>query len=411
MAESAKRHEENSNIIKEIQASTDAAIRNQAASIKTLEIQIGQMSKVLQERGFGSLPSSIETNLRDQRGTRCGRNLILYDDILAIKRKDPGSFTLHCFIHNICFDKALVDLGASVSIMPFSTYTNLGLGILSHTRLTIVFIYDIQDLNTYNEYEQELNNDEAKRTDEPWLENGVPYQLCDHICKPYRFKNGRTQWPTCTSDIDGFYNGGELPGMVQVGSMTYFQDHRWYDELADRKLKNETLALKSKIEGSWGDATPGVLKFCKWLKSCFENFHKIEYKVLVKLQECWWKVNTYEIAPFTRMENYGRGSYANIKIEWTNNPYLDINRIFGRDYEASNVSCTQENQKDNRIPEPSNCKVRRFEMMKYSFNDDEEYITIKESEYLNHSKDSLDASQELLRLIDDGWVVTTPDNE
>ncbi|GKB57023.1 hypothetical protein Tco_0913209 [Tanacetum coccineum] len=45
MSESAKRHEENSNLIKEIQASTDAAIRNQGASIKTLEIQIGQISK------------------------------------------------------------------------------------------------------------------------------------------------------------------------------------------------------------------------------------------------------------------------------------------------------------------------------------------------------------------------------
>ncbi|GKD00446.1 hypothetical protein Tco_1170720 [Tanacetum coccineum] len=38
MSESAKRHEENSNLIKEIRASTDAAIRNQGASIKTLEI-------------------------------------------------------------------------------------------------------------------------------------------------------------------------------------------------------------------------------------------------------------------------------------------------------------------------------------------------------------------------------------
>ncbi|GJT92581.1 hypothetical protein Tco_1081426 [Tanacetum coccineum] len=66
MIESAKRHEENSNLIKEIRATTDAAIRNQGASIKTLEIQIGQMSKVLQERGFGSLPSSTETNPRDQ---------------------------------------------------------------------------------------------------------------------------------------------------------------------------------------------------------------------------------------------------------------------------------------------------------------------------------------------------------
>ncbi|GJR01475.1 hypothetical protein Tco_0524459 [Tanacetum coccineum] len=52
MAESAKRYEENSNIIKEILAYTDAAIRNQGASIKTLEIQFGQMSKVLQERGI-----------------------------------------------------------------------------------------------------------------------------------------------------------------------------------------------------------------------------------------------------------------------------------------------------------------------------------------------------------------------
>ncbi|GJU27158.1 zf-CCHC domain-containing protein [Tanacetum coccineum] len=75
MAESAKRHEENSNIIKEIQASTDAAIRNQGSSIKTLELQIRQMT--------------------------------------------------------------LVDLGASVSVMLFSTYTNLCLGVLSHTRLTI----------------------------------------------------------------------------------------------------------------------------------------------------------------------------------------------------------------------------------------------------------------------------------
>ncbi|GJX09776.1 hypothetical protein Tco_0199635 [Tanacetum coccineum] len=65
MSESAKRHEENSNLIKEIRASTDAAIRNQGASIKTLEIQIGQMSKVLQERGFGSLPSSTKANSRD----------------------------------------------------------------------------------------------------------------------------------------------------------------------------------------------------------------------------------------------------------------------------------------------------------------------------------------------------------
>ncbi|GKA78995.1 hypothetical protein Tco_0785532 [Tanacetum coccineum] len=134
--------------------------------------------------------------------------------------------------------------------------------------------------------------------------------------------------------------------MVRVGSMTYFQNHRWYDELADGKLKDETLALKDKIEGSWGDATLGVVKFCRWLKSCFENFHKLEYEVPIKLQERW--------------KQHRR---------------------------------TQENQghMGNPIPEPSNYKVRRFKMMKYSIDDDEEYITIEESEYLKHPKDSLDA--------------------
>ncbi|GJU62978.1 hypothetical protein Tco_0065051 [Tanacetum coccineum] len=66
MSELVKRYKENSNLNKEIRATTDAAIKNQGASIKTLEIQIGQMSKVLQERGFGILLGSTETNLRDQ---------------------------------------------------------------------------------------------------------------------------------------------------------------------------------------------------------------------------------------------------------------------------------------------------------------------------------------------------------
>ncbi|GJR10026.1 hypothetical protein Tco_0792678 [Tanacetum coccineum] len=199
MSESTKRHEENSNLIKEIQVATDAAIRNQGASIKTFEIQIGQMSKVLQERRFGSLPSSTETNLRDQLKSiyttieansysirRIGssqydvstrhNSTLLYksrqmtvpflsrldnhyceeeeegnygpkfveaygashiNDTIPQKEKDPGSFTLPCYINNVCFGNALVDLGASVSVMPLLTYLNLGLGELAHTKLTV----------------------------------------------------------------------------------------------------------------------------------------------------------------------------------------------------------------------------------------------------------------------------------
>ncbi|GKA75246.1 retrotransposon protein [Tanacetum coccineum] len=160
-----------------------------------MEIQIRQTSKVLQERGFESLPSSTETNPTDHvkliltdkadltgisrirsgpyavsdsqfsnifpEIVRFPRRLrdyccdewkeahelkiletysmrtTLHDNTLPQKEMDPRTFTLPCFIHNICFDKAFIDLGASVSVMPFSTYSNLGLGDLAHTRLTI----------------------------------------------------------------------------------------------------------------------------------------------------------------------------------------------------------------------------------------------------------------------------------
>ncbi|GJR63789.1 hypothetical protein Tco_1505951 [Tanacetum coccineum] len=83
---------------------------------------------------------------------------------------------------------------------------------------TYLFAFDIQEIKTYEEYELNIIGD----LEEPWTDNEVPYQLCHHICKPYRFKDGMTKWPTCTSDIDGFCNGGELPGMVRFGCMTYF---------------------------------------------------------------------------------------------------------------------------------------------------------------------------------------------
>nr|GEX09609.1 hypothetical protein [Tanacetum cinerariifolium] len=90
-----------------------------------------------------------------------------------------------------------------------------------------------EGLRTRTCEEYELNNHVIRDLEESWLDNGVLYQLCDHICKPYRFKNGVTKWPTCSSDIDGFCNGGELPGMVRVGNMNYFQDRPCYKEIDD----------------------------------------------------------------------------------------------------------------------------------------------------------------------------------
>nr|GEU46797.1 hypothetical protein [Tanacetum cinerariifolium] len=61
----------------------------------------------------------------------------LHDDSLPRKEKHLESFTLTCYINNVCFEKALADLGASVSVMPLLTYLNLVLGELAHTKLAV----------------------------------------------------------------------------------------------------------------------------------------------------------------------------------------------------------------------------------------------------------------------------------
>ncbi|GKE47094.1 hypothetical protein Tco_1478352, partial [Tanacetum coccineum] len=106
-----------------------------------------------------------------------------------------------------------------------------------------LFTYDIERTENYDNYMNEFND----AFEEPWDEDGVPYEIGDHIYEPFRFKNERTKWPTCSTNEDGFYNGGELPGMVRVSYMTYFQDHEWDDEeyVAIKENENDDLTNTS----------------------------------------------------------------------------------------------------------------------------------------------------------------------
>nr|GEV76908.1 hypothetical protein [Tanacetum cinerariifolium] len=154
-------------------------------------------------------------------------------------------------------------------------------------------------------------------------------------------------------EFDGFCNGGELPGMVRVGCMTYFQDHK-----------------------------------CKTGRMLAEG-------------------NVHEKASFARWEDYGQGPYANAKTKKDYDPYLDNNRIFEKNYNANNASVTQDTKKEHH--DPSICTIRRFGMVKYSFKDDEKYVDIKENEYedlTSTSENACRAYQEIFRMMDEGWVVT-----
>ena len=53
-----------------------------------------------------------------------------------MKYKDPGSPTISVNIGGTCIDKALLDLGASVNLLPYSVYKQLGLGELKPTNVT-----------------------------------------------------------------------------------------------------------------------------------------------------------------------------------------------------------------------------------------------------------------------------------
>ncbi|GJU78982.1 zinc knuckle CX2CX4HX4C containing protein [Tanacetum coccineum] len=60
-----------------------------------------------------------------------------YPKYMKDLEKDPGSFILPCSIGRLDFNNALANLGASISIMPFSVYKRLGIGNLETIKMNI----------------------------------------------------------------------------------------------------------------------------------------------------------------------------------------------------------------------------------------------------------------------------------
>lgn len=59
---------------------------------------------------------------------------------LIQKKADPGAFTIPCTIRSIKFAKFLCDLGASINLMPWAIYENLGLGITKPTTMRLMML-------------------------------------------------------------------------------------------------------------------------------------------------------------------------------------------------------------------------------------------------------------------------------
>nr|GEV54393.1 hypothetical protein [Tanacetum cinerariifolium] len=81
-----------------------------------------------------------------------------------------------------------------------------------------------------------------------------------------------------------------------------------------------------------------------------------------------------------------------------------------------NVQNKEEHENEERCEffydtaqEPPVCEIRRFEMIKYSFGQEEKYVPIKEYEYddsTRTNKDACHAYQEIFHNMDEVWLVT-----
>jgi hypothetical protein len=61
----------------------------------------------------------------------------IFQSKLSIKYKDPGCLTIACMIGVSQLNRALLDLGASMNLLPYSVYLQLGLGELKPTMVTL----------------------------------------------------------------------------------------------------------------------------------------------------------------------------------------------------------------------------------------------------------------------------------
>ncbi|XP_050889190.1 uncharacterized protein LOC127094391 [Lathyrus oleraceus] len=163
--------------------------KNTTTSIKNLEVQMGKIAQQLASSSQvqGALPSATVKNPREHNNvsvvtTRSGKsnevveemneeedqlievdleikeNEALREEVVApkpvvketvtepkpgmkipMKKKDRGEVTIPCTIEDRSFKKALIDLGASMSLMSLSIYKKLGIGLVQDTRMTLQF--------------------------------------------------------------------------------------------------------------------------------------------------------------------------------------------------------------------------------------------------------------------------------
>ncbi|RVX14638.1 Retrovirus-related Pol polyprotein from transposon 297 [Vitis vinifera] len=99
------------------------------------------------KKGIRNAAEILEDLCTIKRGLTVNKKAFLTEQVSAIlqcksplKYKDPGSPTISVMIGGKVVEKALLDLGASVNLLPYSVYKQLGLGELKPTAITLSLV-------------------------------------------------------------------------------------------------------------------------------------------------------------------------------------------------------------------------------------------------------------------------------
>ncbi|XP_010247614.1 PREDICTED: uncharacterized protein LOC104590597 [Nelumbo nucifera] len=110
-------------------------------TFRKVEINIPLLDAIKQIPKYAKFLKELCTNKRKLRGdekVRVGENvLVVIKRTLPERCADPGMFTLPCVIGKKRIEHAMLDLGASINVMPYSIYCALNLGPLKETRVVI----------------------------------------------------------------------------------------------------------------------------------------------------------------------------------------------------------------------------------------------------------------------------------
>jgi len=113
-------------------------------TFKRVEVNIPLLDAIKQIPRYAKFLKELCTHKRKLKGNErisMGRNVsaLIGKSVPHIpeKCKDPGTFCIPCIIGNNKFENAMLDLGASVSVMPLSIFNSLSLGPLQSTDVVI----------------------------------------------------------------------------------------------------------------------------------------------------------------------------------------------------------------------------------------------------------------------------------